>query len=85
MLTPRPGTGNVRRRNHGLVPAHAFPPKFDLDHGTRGWFLCNREQPHTAKKIFLVHRTRVCAPYPFPQLKTLTNKHQRTESQLTGL
>ena len=60
------------------------PPKFDR--GTRGWFLrMTVGSPVPRKKKFPAHCARACAPSPFPQLTTLTNEHQRSESQLTGL
>ena len=63
---------------------HTFPPKFDC--GTRGWFLrMTVGSPVPQKKIFPAYCARACAPSPFPQLTTLTNEPQRSESQLTGL
>ena len=71
MLTAEPGG------------AH-FPPKFDR--GTRGWFLrMTVGSPVPRKKKIPAHCARACATSPFPQLTTLTNEHQRSESQLTGL
>ena len=36
-------------------------------------------------KNFNARCAGTCVPSPFPQLTTLTNEHQRSESQLTGL
>ena len=57
-----------------------------FDRGTRGPFLCTAVgNPVPRKKNFPPRCAGTCVPSPFPQLNTLTNEHQRSESQLTGL
>ena len=41
--------------------------------------------PVPRKKNFPARCAGTCVPFPFPHLTTLTNQHQRSESQLTGL
>ena len=53
---------------------------------TRVWFLrMTVGSPVPREKNFPARCAAACAPSSFPQLTTLTNEHQRTESQLTGL
>ena len=80
---PCPRTSNVGPRNQGAVLVHAFRQKFDR--GTRGWFLCMTMGSPVPRKKNFPQCAGVCAASPFPQLITLTNEHQRSESQLTGL
>ena len=57
-----------------------------FDRGTRGRFLrMTVGSPVPREKNFPARCAAACAPSPFPHLTTLTNEHQRTESQLTGL
>ena len=52
----------------------------------RGWFLrMTVGSPVPREKKIPARCTGTCAPSLFPQLTTLTNEHQRSESQLTGM
>ena len=71
---------------------HTYPPPPRVqepamfDRGTSGRFLrMTVGSPVPQKKKFPARCAAACAPSPFPHLTTLTNEHQRTESQLTGL
>ena len=88
----------MKATTHGLY-IYPPPPRVQepamFDRGTRGRFLRNVRtlfpqnltvgNPVPRKKNFPAHCAGTCMPSPFPQLTTLTNEHQRSESQLTGL
>ena len=60
-------------------PHKIRPPKLGLV------VVHDRGQPRAAENFFPAYCARACAPSLFPHLTTLTNEHQRSESQLSGL